>query len=321
MSVLVTGITGFIGSNLARRLVADGHDVYGLVRHVSRTEVNQLGAAAEKIRFVEGDLGEYHSVRSAIASTSPSAVIHLGALTPVRHSYEDPFPYAKINFEGTMNVAHAILEISPSTRMIAASTAEVYGEQPHEPTPEDAKFNPSSPYAVSKAAADSYLRMAMKIYGLKATIMRCNNTYGRIGERGFFVEYAVSSMLADKTVYVGAPDHVRDYMYVDDHVDAYVRALERKEVIGQVFNVSPGNPIANLALAEKIAELLGFKGSISRGSYPPGYPMRPSRWDTDYIVLDSGLIGSTLGWKPSVTLDEGIRHVVETWKPSVWSKD
>ena len=314
MSVLITGVTGFIGSNLARRLVADGYGVYGLVRHVSRNDINQLGAAAEKIRFVEGDLCEYHSVRSAIASTSPIAVIHLGALTPVRHSYEDPFPYAKINFEGTMNVAHAILETSPNTRMIAATTAEVYGWQPHEPISEGVKLNPSSPYGVSKAAADSYLQMAVKIYGLKATVIRANNTYGRAREKGFFVEYVVSSMLANKTVYVGTPEHIRDYMYVDDHVEAYMQAFEREEAIGQVFNVSPGNSCTNLALAEKIAALVEFSGTISRGSYPPGYPMRPANWDTDYIVLNSNLIRSTLGWKPHLTIDEGLLRVVEMFR-------
>jgi len=314
MSVLITGITGFIGSNLARRLVKDGYEVYGLIRHVSRSELRSLEPVAEKLRFVEGDLAEYHSVRSAIASTRPNAVVHLGALTPVRHSFEDPFPYVKINYEGTMNVAHAILEASPSTRLIAASTAEVYGWQPHEPIPEDTKLNPSSPYAVSKVAADAYLRMAAKVYGLKSTILRCNNTYGRVGEGGFLVEYLISSMLTNKTVYIGAPNHTRDYMYVDDHVDAYARALANDKANGEVYNVSPGNPISNVELAKKIAEIAGYKGRIVEGSYPPGYPMRPAAWDTDYIVLNSEKIRAQLGWKPTLSLDEGLRLAVSSWK-------
>jgi len=314
VSVLITGITGFIGSSLARLLVEQGTDVYGLVRHVSRSELRLLEPILEKIHFVEGDLGEYHSVRSAVASVAPKAIIHLGALTPVRHSFEDPFPYVRINYEGTMNIAHAVLEASPNTRVIAASTAEVYGWQPRVPTPEDAHLNPSSPYAVSKAAADAYLQMAVKIYGLKATVLRCNNTYGRVGERGFLVEYVVSSMLANRTVYIGTPDHIRDYMIVDDHVDAYIRALRSEEVTGEVFNVSPGNPVSNIDLAKKVAELVNFKGRIVAGSYPPGYPVRPSQWDTDYIVLDSQKIRAKLGWKPSVALDEGLRRVVAMWK-------
>jgi UDP-glucose 4-epimerase len=314
MSVLITGVTGFIGSYLARRLVEDGYDVYGLVRHVSRSELHRLEPILEKIRFVEGDIAEYHSVRSAVASVAPKAVIHLAALTPVRYSFEDPFPYAKINFEGTMNFAHAIIDESPNARLIAASTAEVYGWQPHEPTPEDTKLKPSSPYAVSKLAADEYLQMAMKVYGLKATVLRCNNTYGRIGERGYLVEYIVTSMLGNQTVYIGAPNHVRDYMFVDDHVDAYVRALENEDAVGEVFNVSPGNPITNLELAKKIAEITGFKGQIVDGSYPPGYPVRSTKWDTEYIVLNSEKIRSKLGWKPAVSLDEGLRRTIDSWR-------
>ena len=314
MPILITGITGFIGSNLAKRLVGEGEEVYGLVRHSSRADLRPLEPILDKVRFVEGDLCEYHSVRSAIVSTRPNAVIHLGAITPVRHSYEDPFPYAKVNFDGTMNVAHAIIETSPHTKLIAASTAEVYGWQPQTPIGENAQLNPASPYAVSKAAADAYLRMAMKVYGLKATVMRCNNTYGRIRERGFISEYIISSMLADQPVYIGAPSHVRDYMIVDDHVAAYLRALKSEAALGETFNVSPGNPITNLELAAKIAQITGFKGKIIEGSYPPGYPVRPTQWDTEYIVLKNEKISSKLGWKPSVSLDEGLRRTVDAWR-------
>jgi nucleoside-diphosphate-sugar epimerase len=314
MSVLITGISGFIGSNLARRLVGEGYDVYGLVRHVSRSSVRVLEPVLDKIHFVEGELGEFHSIRSVISSICPKAVIHLGALTPVRYSFEDPFPYARINFEGTMNVVHAILEASPNTRLIAASTAEVYGWQPHQPFPEDAKLNPSSPYAVSKMAADFYLQMAMKIYQLKATVLRCNNTYGRQGEKGFLVEYIVDGMLAGDPVYIGAPAHVRDYMFVDDHVDAYLRVLQNEDAVGEVFNVSPGNPVTNLQLAKKLAEIIGFKGRIVEGSYPPGYPIRPASLENDYIVLNSQKIRSKLAWKPSVTLEEGLHRVVASWE-------
>lgn len=312
--VLVTGITGFIGSNLARTLVEKGYMAYGVVRHVSRSELRSIESLMDQVHFVEGDLAEYHSVRTSVASIRPDVVIHLGALTPVRHSFEDPFAYARINFEGTMNVAHAILETSPRTRMITASTAEVYGWQPPTPTQETARLNPASPYAVSKVAADTYLQMASKIYGLKSIIFRCNNTYGRQGERGFLVEYLINSMLSAQTVYIGAPDHVRDYMYVRDHVEAYLKALEHEEVEGEVFNVSPGNPISNLGIARKIANLIGYDGRIVEGSYPPGYPMRPANWDTESIVLDSTKIRDKLGWRPSVSLDEGLERAVGLWR-------
>jgi len=213
-----------------------------------------------------------------------------------------------------MNVAHAVLEVSAKTRLVAASTAEVYGWQPHVPTPEEARLIPSSPYGVSKVAADNYLQMAIKVYGLKATVLRCNNTYGRMREKGFLVEYLIESMLNNRTVYIGAPSHIRDYMMIHDHVKAYLLAMANEKAIGEVFNVSPGNPISNLELAEKIATLTNFKGRVVRGSYPPGYPIRPAHLDTDYIVLNSEKIRSKLSWKPQVTLDEGLRQVVEQWQ-------
>jgi nucleoside-diphosphate-sugar epimerase len=314
MAVLITGITGFIGSNIAERLVEEGYDVYGFVRHTSRSSLHLISPLLDKIRFIEGDLREYHSVRSAVSSVVPEAVIHLGALTPVRHSFENPFPYIKTNLEGTTNLVHSVLEASPKTRLVAASTAEVYGWQAHEPILEETRLNPSSPYAVSKVAADLYLQMATQVYGLKATILRCNNTYGRVGERGFIVEYIISSMLANQPVYIGAPNHVRDYMFVNDHVDAYMKALNSEKAVGEVFNVSPGNPVTNIDLARKIAEITGFKGKVVEGSYPPGYPIRPANIDTEYIVLNSKKIRSKLAWKPSVTLDQGLHRVVDGWK-------
>jgi len=313
-SVLITGCTGFIGSNLTIRLVKDGYEVFGLVRHTSRSELDSLRPVMDRVHFIEGDLCEYHSLLSAVETSNPQFILHLGALTPVRLSYEDPFPFLRTNFLGTCNLVHAILDRAPRARLIAGSTAEVYGWQGSKPLKEDTRLRPSSPYAVSKAAADEYIQMAMKVYGLKATVLRCNNTYGRKKERGFLVEYLITSMLDGSPAYVGSPDHVRDYMWVDDHVNAYLLSMKENSAEGQVFNVSPGNPISNIDLARKLSEMVNFKGRIVEGSYPPGYPMRTARLDTKYIVLDSSRIMKKLGWKPSVTLDEGLAMAVDHWK-------
>jgi dTDP-glucose 4,6-dehydratase len=314
-SVLITGCTGFIGSSLTTKLVENGYEVYGLVRHTSRSELDSLRPVMDRVHFIEGDLSEFHSLASAISSSNPQYVFHLAALTPVRLSYEDPFPYLRTNFLGTCNLVHSILDKAPKARMIAASTAEVYGWQGNEPVNENTRLQPSSPYAVSKTAADEYIQMAMQVYNLKATVLRCNNTYGRKREKGFLVEYLVTSMLNEGPAYVGAPDHVRDYMWVDDHVNAYLLSMEKEAAQGEVFNVSPGNPISNIDLAKKLADKLHFEGQIVEGSYPPGYPMRPAKLDQKYIVLDASKIREKLGWKPSVTLDRGMTIVIEHWKP------
>jgi len=299
---------------LTIKLVEEGYQVFGLVRHTSRSELDSLRPVIDQIHFIEGDLCEYHSLLSAIETSNPNFILHLGALTPVRLSYEDPFPYLRTNFLGTCNLVHSILDRAPKARLIAASTAEVYGWQGSKPLKEDTRLRPSSPYAVSKAAADEYIQMAMKVYGLKATVLRCNNTYGRKREKGFLVEYLITSMLDGGPVYVGSPDHVRDYMWVDDHVNAYLLSIEKEAGEGEVFNVSPGNPISNIELAKKLAEMIHFTGQIVEGSYPPGYPIRPAKLDTKYIVLDSSRIMKKLGWKPGVTLNEGLAMTVDFWK-------
>lgn len=314
MNVLITGITGFIGSNLAIKLAEEGYSIYGLIRHTSKRELEPLQSILDKIRLIKGDLTTYHSVSVAIKAAQPEFVLHIGALTPVRLSFENPFPYISTNFKGTVNVVHAILEKAPKARMIYASTAEVYGwQEKQEPFKETTSLNPASPYAVSKEAGDQYVRMAMKIYGLRATVLRPNNTYGR-KVKGFIVEYLIDSMLKGETCYVGVPNSVRDYMFIHDHIHAYRLAMRSDKALDEVFNVSPGNPITNKELVEMISEITGFEGKIVYGSYPPDYPQRPAKWDPQYFVLDNTKIQSIFGWKPSVTLKEGLNRTVKMWK-------
>ena len=314
MNALITGITGFIGSRLAARLVEQGDNVYGLVRHSSERELKRIEKIIPKIRLIEGDLVRFHSVLSAVETSDPSIVFHLGALTPVRLSFDDPYPYIGINFDGTVNLVHSIIKQSPNTRLIAASTAEVYGWQPSgRPIAESAILNPASPYAVSKAAADQYVQMANRIYHLRGTVLRPINSYGRVLETGFYTEYLISKMLAGETCYIGAPDSIRDYMFAEDHVDAYLDVAKSEKAIGGVYNVSPGNPVTNAELAKKLSGLTGFKGKIVLGSYPPGYPQRPQSQDPAYLVLDNARISKEIGWRPRYTLDEGLKRTVELW--------
>lgn len=315
MNVLVTGITGFIGSRLAARLLEDGHKVNGLVRHSSERELSRLKKILPQLRLIEGDLVRYHSVLSAVETADPEVIFHLGALTPVRLSFDDPYPYMGVNFDGTVNLVHSVLKQSPNARLIAASTAEVYGWQPEEkPIPETALLSPASPYAVTKAAADQYVQMSNRIYHLKGTVMRPINSYGRTGESGFYTEYLISKMLVGETCYIGAPDSVRDYMFAEDHVSAYLDVAKSENSVGRVYNVSPGNPVTNAELAKKVAGLTGFKGKLALGSYPPGYPHRPRSQDPAYLVLENSRIIKDTGWRPEYTLDQGLRKSIETWK-------
>jgi GDP-mannose 4,6-dehydratase len=317
VKVLITGMLGFIGSHLAEKLVDDGNEVYGVVRRVANRNLEVIRKVLKDVTLVTGDITDYASIRNAMKTVSPDVVAHLAALTPVRDSFERPFEYQQANLVGTMNVAHAMLELpDPQTRkLVAASTAEVYGLQGKEPLKETLALRPTSPYAVSKAAADLYLQMMFHTYILNGSVIRPANSYGRKFDTSFIIEYLVTQMLRGEEVYVGAPDSVRDYMYVDDHVNAYLLVIKSAKATGQVYNAGTGVGISNRKLAEMIAERIGYdRKRIKFGQYPPGYPYRPSISDQPSIVLDATKIRKALNWSPKIQLSEGINKVISYFK-------
>jgi len=313
MRVLITGILGFVGSHLAEKLVDNGDEVYGVVRRVANRNMNTVEKILKDITLVTGDITDYASTRNAIKTANPDVVVHLAALSPVRDSFERPFEYQQANLVGTMNVAHSLLELpdARTRRMIAASTAEVYGLQKNQPLKESTPLKPLSPYAVSKAAGDLYLQMMFLTYDLHGAIIRPANSYGRKFDSSFIIEYLVTEMIKGEDVYVGAPDSIRDYMYIDDHVNAYFLAIKNVKADGQIFNAGTGIGITNRELALMIADKIGYdRKKIKLGSYPLGYPLRPAISDQPYIVLDATRIKKALDWSPHVNLSEGLDKVI-----------
>jgi len=317
--VLITGIMGFIGSHLAQKLVDENVEVYGVVRRVASRNMDVIHNLLQDTTLISGDISDYVSILNAVKTANPDVIFHLAALSPVRDSFERPFEYQHANYIGTMNIAHSLLELQdPQTRkLIAASTAEVYGIQPNVPLKENLPLHPSSPYAVSKAAADLYLRMMFNSFNLNGTILRPTNSYGRKFDTSFIVEYIVTQMLKGQKVYIGSPGSVRDYMYVDDHVNSYMLSMTNANANGQVYNVGTGIGVSNKELAIMIANKVGFdEKNLVFGSYPPGYPYRPLISDQTSIVLDSTKIRKELGWKPTVSLAEGIDRVISYFRKS-----
>jgi len=315
--VVITGITGFIGSHLAKKLVELGHSVYGVVRPSSPRTLEVFQDVSSDLVLITADLTDFMSISHALKTANPDYILHLAALTPVRLSFERPFDYEKVNYLGTMNVVHAIMELPDykKRKLIAASTAEVYGLQTDKkPLTEDTPLEPNSPYAVSKVAADNYLQMAARVYNLNAIVLRPSNTYGRKFDKSFIVEYLITTMLKKEKVYVGAPDSIREYLYVDDHVNAYLLAMEKGEG-GQVYNIGTGKGVTNRVLAEKLARNLYYDSSrIVFGAYPPGYPLRPAVSDQPFIILNSTKARRKLGWRPQVSLNKGLEKTIKYWK-------
>lgn len=320
MRILITGITGFIGAELAHKLLKEGNEVWGIVRHVVGRSFESLEDIKDKIHLITCDITDYFSVKKAIEKANPDVIMHLAALSPVRLSFEHPFEYQKSTFLGGVNIAESIMELygPKKVRLVVASTAEVYGIQEEKPFVEEMKLEPSSPYAVAKASMDMYMRMLSKVYDLNVVILRNSNTFGRKFDSSFFTEYLITEMLKEKDIYIGAPNSIRDYMYVDDHVKSYILAMKTSEAKGQVFNIAGGKGYSNKEWTLKIASLLKFpKEKIHFGEYPPGYPNRPLSSDQPYLVLNPSKAERILGWKQSFSPEEGLEKTIKYWKERI----
>lgn len=317
--ILITGVTGFIGSHLAQALRRE-HEVFGLVRHSTSRDMTRLAPFLDGVTILTSDLCDLYGIQGVLRKVNPDTVVHLAAMSPVRNSFEMPFAYVQANVTGTLNLAHGMLDLPrfKKRKLIYAATAEVYGIQSKPPIPEDAVLQPSSPYANTKSMTDTYLRMMTPVYGLNTTVMRCVNTYGRKIETNFMVEYLVTAMLKGERVFIGAPESLRDYMYVTDHVDAYRAAIRHAEVAGEAFNAAAGFVVSNRELALRIAKLTGFpRRKLVLGEYPPGYPNRPLASDQPFIELDATKIRAMLGWKAKVGLDDGLKRTVDYWRTAI----
>ncbi len=319
---LITGITGFIGAELAHRLLEEGHEVYGFVQHVVGRDLSMIEDIKDKINIITCDIRNYFSVRHSIKKVNPDLVFHLAALSPVRLSFEMPYDFQETTYLGTVNIAEAIRDLygSEKVKLIVASTAEVYGIQKEKPFTEDLRLEPSSPYAVAKASMDMYIRMLIKVYNFNAVILRNSNTFGRKYDPSFFTEYIITEMLKGNDIYIGAENSIRSYMYIDDHINSYLLAMKTPEAKGEVFNISGEKGYTNKEWVLKIAELLDFPSKkVHFGKYPSGYPYRPLSSDQPYLVLDSSKAKRILGWEQTISPDEGLKKTIEYWK-SVYKK-
>jgi len=319
MRILITGAAGFVGCHMLAPLIEREHEVFSLERHRSWRE--PLGASTAG-RPVFCDLRDHFAVRQVVREVQPEAVIHLAAISPVSYSYDHPNEVLEANLTGTVNLAEACLREVPQFRQfLFASSSETYGKGPV-PKTEETPQNPNSPYSVSKLAAEKYVLYLRDAYRLPATVLRLFNTYGRKDNADFVVERTIVQMLRGHTVRLGAPSPVRDLLYVDDHVNAYLSCLGNEKAIGGIFNFSTGRGVSVSELVGLLASLTGFVGEVAWDTIP----RRPL--DIDRMIGDSSQAEKILGWRPRVNLEEGLRLCIAHWKqrldsvrPSPWGSE
>jgi len=302
--VLVTGGAGFIGSHVVERLLAGGHQV-DVVDNLStgRREFVNAKAALHGCDIRSTRLDE------VFAAAAPEAVVHVAAQAAVARSTADPLTDASVNVLGTIGLLAACRRRGIRRVVYLSTGGAAYGDTDVLPTPEDHPARPTSPYGVSKVAAESYLTCWQGITGVSTLSLRLANVYGPrqnpLGEAGVIAIFAHRLLRGEPCVVHWDGEQTRDYVYVEDVADAVSRALDRPEVPG-IVNVGTGVEVSVNELYRRLAALAGV-------TQPPEHgPRREGDWRRG--ALDATRAAKTLGWTPLTTLEAGLAHTMAYFK-------
>jgi UDP-glucose 4-epimerase len=303
--ILVTGGAGFIGSNVADRFVALGHDVavFDNLSSGFREFVHP------KAKLYVGDLADATAVESAVADFRPDVVDHHAAQIDVRKSVDDPVFDARVNILGTLGLLQSCLAHGVKKFVYASTGGALYGEGRQLPAPEEHPVNPESPYGASKHTVEHYLYIWRLLHGLDYTVLRYPNVYGPRqnphGEAGVNAIF-IGLMLAGQPPKIfGDGSAVRDYLFVDDVVEANVLALSGGS--GEMVNIGTGVGTSVNDIVRELKSITGFAGE------PIHLPARPG--EVQRIYLDASRAKRVLGWTPKVTFRQGLEKTVE-WSRS-----
>jgi UDP-glucose 4-epimerase len=309
MRSLVTGGAGFIGSNLVDALLARGDEVTVVDDLSTGRRVNLEGALAAGAELAELDIRDGQALRALAADRRPEVVFHLAAQIDVRKSLEDPAFDAAVNVGGTANVLEAA-STAGSGRVVFVSTGgALYGEGAGKrlPLDESAEIEPLSAYGQSKFAAEGYLWLYQRLYGVSAMALRLGNVYGPrqdpLGEAGVVAIFCGKLREGGRPTVFGDGTQTRDYIYVGDVVDAALAAAA-SDHLGAV-NVGTGKEVSVLEIIEVLRELGG-----NDGFEPEFAPPRPG--EVQRIALDAGLARKVLGWTAKTELGDGMRLTLDS---------
>jgi UDP-glucose 4-epimerase len=310
---LVTGGAGFIGSHLVDRLLADGHQVVVLDNFSTGRPQNLAHQKGNrKLEVFEADISDFGAIDRYFSNVE--WVFHIAALADIVPSIKIPYEYHRSNVDGTISVLEASRN-NGVKRFIYAASSSCYGIPDNYPTAEDAEIRPQYPYALTKNVGEQYVMHWGKIYGLPAISLRMFNVYGprsrTSGTYGAVFGVFLAQKLAGKPfTVVGDGTQTRDFTFVSDIVDAYVKAAE-SSIENEIFNVGSGQTVS----INRLVELLG--GEIE---YIPKRPGEP-----DCTFADTRKISKSLKWRPLTSFEKGVKIMldnIEYWKDApVWTPD
>lgn len=323
MKILVTGGAGFIGCNLVRHLLQQGHEVLNLDKLTYAGNLESLAdvASHDNYHFVQGDIADAEAVRRAFAVFHPQAVMHLAAESHVDRSIDGPMAFIQTNVVGTAVLLQAAREYwqglssaeREKFRFLHVSTDEVYGSLGAEGYfSESSPYDPHSPYSASKAASDHLARAWFHTYGLPVMVTNCSNNYGPYQFPEKLIPVVILKALRGEPIPVyGRGENVRDWLYVLDHAEALLTVLERGRP-GETYNIGGNNEMRNLELVQLLCGLLDeLRPRADKRSYAQQITFVPDRPGHDLrYAIDAGKIRRELGWTPRQDRESGFRLTV-----------
>ncbi|WP_335949764.1 dTDP-glucose 4,6-dehydratase [Salipiger bermudensis] len=323
MKLLVTGGAGFIGSAVVRLAVSRGHEVVNLDALTYAACLDNVATVSESplYAFEQADIRDRAALDRIFAAHKPDAVMHLAAESHVDRSIDGPGDFIETNITGTYNMLEAaraywVAQGKPeSFRFHHISTDEVFGSLPADPEvqfTEDTPYDPRSPYSASKASSDHLVRAWHETYGLPVVLTNCSNNYGPYHFPEKLIPVVILNALAGKPLPIyGKGDNIRDWLYVEDHADALLLVVEKGE-LGRSYNIGGENERTNLELVKTLCTILDAKRPKEAGSYADQITFVTDRPGHDArYAIDPSRIRDELGWRPSVTVEEGLEKTVQ----------
>ena len=311
MRIVVTGGAGFIGSNLVDTLLDDGHAVT-VVDNLSTGKFDNLmgvkeAAKENRFSFLHTDIRD-DALLAAFKGKEQEVVIHLAAQPDVRISVKDPVFDADVNVLGTLNLLKMAVDNGVTRFINTSSGGCVYGEPDSIPVAEDAPRRPDSPYGVSKLVAEEYIRYFERTGGLSCCTLALANVYGPrqnpFGEAGVVAIFIGKILAGEECTIFGDGGQTRDFVYVDDVVDAYRSALSRGD--GEFMNIGTGVETSVNELYSGIADIMDWE---TEASYAP-----PREGELDHIALNAAKAEKVLNWNPRISLRDGLTRTVEWYR-------
>jgi len=307
MNFLITGGAGFIGSNIAKRLVRDGESVR-IIDNFSTGKRNNIDEIKDKIDLIEGDIRDTESVLKAVKDVD--FIIHQAALPSVPRSIKDPITANDVNVTGTLNLLNAAKN-SKIKRFVYASSSSVYGDTPILPKREDMPPNPQSPYAVTKLTGEYYCSVFYKVYGLPTVSLRYFNVFGPFqdpeSQYAAVIPKFINAVLHHNSpVVYGDGEQSRDFTFIDNVVDANILSCRNDKSSGKVLNIACGNRYTLNRLLTEVSYLTGNKAN-------PQF-IEPRSGDIRHSQADISSARELIGYRPKIDFREGLKRTVEWFK-------